>query len=152
MRTLALALTCAAVSLWASPAPAQTYPERPIRVIVSIAAGSVTDVIMRAAANELQPRLKQTLVIENQGGAAGILGGQACARAAPDGYTLCVIYHSTMSYNPLLFTKLPYNADADFVPVTRLFFLTEGLFASTALGVNSVAELKAKAQLGAALN
>jgi tripartite-type tricarboxylate transporter receptor subunit TctC len=121
-------------------------------MIVSIAAGSVTDVIMRAAANELQARLKQTLVVENLGGAAGILGGQACARATGDGYTICVIYHSTMSYNPLLFTKLPYNADSDFVPITRLFFLTEGLFVSSALGVNSVAELKAKAQSGAALN
>ena len=140
------------MSSLASAANAQTYPDKPIRMIVSIAAGSVTDVIMRAAANELQPRLKQTLVIENQGGAAGILGGQACARAAPDGYTICVIYHSTMSYNPLLFTKLPYNPDTDFVPIARLFFLTEGLFASTALGVNSVAELKAKAQSGAALN
>jgi tripartite-type tricarboxylate transporter receptor subunit TctC len=146
------ALSCAAIVAFASPAGAQSYPDRPIRMIVSIAAGSVTDVIMRAAANELQPRLKQTLVIENQGGAAGILGGQACARATPDGYTLCVIYHSTMSYNPLLFTKLPYNADTDFAPVARLFFLTEGLFASSALGVNSVAELKAKAQSGAALN
>ena len=57
-----------------------------------------------------------------------------------------------MSYNPLLFTKLPYNADTDFAPVARLFFLTEGLFASSALGVNSVADLKAKAQSGAALN
>jgi tripartite-type tricarboxylate transporter receptor subunit TctC len=106
---------------------------------------------MRAAANELQPRLKQTLVIENLGGAAGILGAQACARAKGDGYTICVIYHSTMSYNPLLFTKLPYNPD-DFVPVARLFFLIEGLFVSNALGVSSVAELKAKAQSGAALN
>lgn len=146
------ALACVAVAFGASAAKAQTYPDKPIRMIVSIAAGSVTDVIMRAAANELQPRLRQTLVIENQGGAAGILGGQSCARAAPDGYNICVIYHSTMSYNPLLFTKLPYNADTDFVPITRLFFLTEGLFASSALGVNSVAELKAKAQSGAALN
>ena len=123
-------------------AHAQAYPDRPIRLIVSIAAGSVTDVIMRAAANELSPRLGQQLVIENKGGAAGILGGQACAQAAPDGYTFCVIYHSTMSYNPLLFDKLPYDADKDFVPVTRLFMLTEGLFVSTALNVNSVAELK----------
>ncbi len=146
------ALVCVALMGAASSANAQSYPDRPIRMIVSIAAGSVTDVIMRAAANELQPRLKQTLVIENQGGAAGILGGQSCARAASDGYTICVVYHSTMSYNPLLFTKLPYNADNDFVPITRLFFLTEGLFVSTALGVNSVAELKAKAQSGAALN
>jgi tripartite-type tricarboxylate transporter receptor subunit TctC len=145
-------LFCAAFAVVASAANAQTYPDKPIKMIVSIAAGSVTDVIMRAAANELQPRLKQTLVIENIGGAAGILGGQACARAAGDGYTICVIYHSTMSYNPLLFTKLPYNPDTDFVPITRLFFLTEGLFVSTALSVNSVAELKAKAQSGAALN
>jgi tripartite-type tricarboxylate transporter receptor subunit TctC len=57
-----------------------------------------------------------------------------------------------MSYNPLLFTKLPYNPDADFTPIARLFFLTEGVFTSTALGVNSIAELKAKAQSGAALN
>jgi tripartite-type tricarboxylate transporter receptor subunit TctC len=147
-----IALICVAALLWTMPASAQTYPDKPIRMIVSIAAGSVTDVIMRAAANELQPRLKQPLVIENQGGAAGILGGQACARATGDGYTICVIYHSTMSYNPLLFTKLPYNPDTDFVPITRLFFLTEGLFVSSALGVNSVAELKAKAQSGAALN
>ena len=148
-----VALICAlAAALWVNPAFAQTYPDRPIRMIVSIAAGSVTDVIMRAAAKELQPRLKQTLVIENVGGAAGILGGQACARAAADGYTICVIYHSTMSYNPLLFTKLPYNPDTDFTPIARLFFLMEGLFASNALGVNNVAELKAKAQSGAALN
>ncbi len=146
------ALLGVAIAVCASAANAQNYPDKPIRMIVSIAAGSVTDVIMRAAANELQPRLKQTLVIENLGGAAGILGGQACARAAADGYTICVIYHSTMSYNPLLFTKLPYNPDADFVPITRLFFLTEGLFVSSPLGVNSVAELKAKAQSGAALN
>ena len=63
-------------------------------------------------------------------------------RPQPDGYTLCVIYHSTMSYNPLLFTNLPYDPDRDLVPVTRLFFLNEGLFVSSALGVNSVAELK----------
>jgi tripartite-type tricarboxylate transporter receptor subunit TctC len=127
-------------------AQAQSYPDRPIRLIVSIAAGSVTDVIMRAAAVELGPRFGQPLIIENRGGASGIIAAQACAQAAPDGYTLCVIYHSTMSYNPLLFDKLPYQPDRDMVPVTRLFFLTEGLFVSSALGVNSVAELKTLAQ------
>jgi tripartite-type tricarboxylate transporter receptor subunit TctC len=129
----------------ATPADAQTYPNKPIRMIVAIAAGSVTDVIMRAAANELAPRLGQQLVIENRGGAAGILGAQSCAQAQGDGYTLCVIYHSTTSYNPLLFDKLPYDADKDFVPVTRLFFLIEGLFASNAINVKSIAELKALA-------
>jgi tripartite-type tricarboxylate transporter receptor subunit TctC len=127
-------------------AQAQTYPDRPIKLIVSIAAGSVTDVIMRKTAAELSPRMGQQLIIENRGGASGILGAQSCAQAAPDGYTLCVIYHSTMSYNPLLFDKLPYDADRDLVPVTRLFFLTEGLFVSSEIGINSVAELKAFAQ------
>jgi tripartite-type tricarboxylate transporter receptor subunit TctC len=131
---------------WAVTAQAQTYPDHPIRVIVGIAAGSVTDVIMRGAAQELQSRLGQPLVIENRGGASGILSAQACAQAAPDGYTLCVLEHGSLSYNPFLFDKLPYDVDNDFVPVTRLFFLTEGLFVSSALGVNSVAELKAIAQ------
>jgi tripartite-type tricarboxylate transporter receptor subunit TctC len=127
-------------------AQAQTYPDRPIRLIVSIAAGSVTDVIMRKSAAELAPRLGQQLVIENKGGASGIVAAQACAQATPDGYTLCVIYHSTMSYNPLLFSKLPYDPDRDLVPVARLFFLNEGLFVSNEVGVNSVAELKKLAQ------
>jgi tripartite-type tricarboxylate transporter receptor subunit TctC len=130
----------------AASAQAQTYPDRPIKLIVSIAAGSVTDVIMRRAAAELQPQMGQPLIIENRGGASGIVAAQACAQAAPDGYTLCVIYHSTMSYNPLLFDNLPYQPDRDLVPVTRLFLLNEGLFVSKELGVNSVAELKALAQ------
>jgi tripartite-type tricarboxylate transporter receptor subunit TctC len=139
-------LRCALVSLFGLcltfSADAQDYPNRPIRVIVSIAAGSVTDVIIRRASNDISPRFGQQLVIENKGGAAGILGAQACATATPDGYTLCVIYHSTMSYNPLLFEKLPYDPDKDFVPITRLFFLTEGVFVPASLGVNSVEELK----------
>jgi tripartite-type tricarboxylate transporter receptor subunit TctC len=129
----------------ATCAQAQGYPERPIRLIVSIAAGSVTDVIMRQAANQIGPKLGQPIIIENKGGASGILGGQACTAAAPDGYNLCVIYHSTLSYNPLLFDHLPYNPD-DIVPITRLFFLTEGTFVPTALGINTVAELKMLAQ------
>src|SRR5476651_2657844 len=147
MRTLAkifIGLT-ASLTAFVATANAQTYPNKPIRMIVSIAAGSVTDVIMRAAASELQATLGQPLVIENRGGAAGILGGQSCAQAAPDGYTVCIIYHSTLSFNPLIFNKLPYDADTDLVPIARLFFLIEGVFISNALNVKSVAELKAKA-------
>jgi tripartite-type tricarboxylate transporter receptor subunit TctC len=73
-------LFCAAIAQ-----PVQAYPDKPIRLIVAIAAGSVTDVIMRAAATELQSRLGQPLVIENNGGASGIRAGNACAQAAPDG-------------------------------------------------------------------
>jgi tripartite-type tricarboxylate transporter receptor subunit TctC len=127
-------------------AEAQQYPAKPVRMIVSIAAGSVTDVIMRAAAAELQTRLGQPLVIENQGGASGIIAARACAQAAPDGYTVCIINHAQMSYNQMLFTKLPYDPDRDLVPVARLFLLIEGVFVNPGLGVNSIAELKALAK------
>jgi tripartite-type tricarboxylate transporter receptor subunit TctC len=145
MRILMRAALGLAFAGWACAAEAQTYPSKPVRMIVSIAAGSVTDVIMRAAAAELQGRLGQPVVIENNGGASGILGAKSCAQAPADGYTICIIYHSTMSFNPLLFSNLPYNPD-DLVPVARLFFLVEGLFASSAINVNTVAELKALAQ------
>ena len=138
---LSLIVVCLSVS-----AHAQDYPNRPIRLIVPIAAGSVTDVILRSASQEIAAQLGQPLVIENRGGAAGILGGQACAAAAPDGYTLCAIYHSTMSYNPVQFASLPYDPDKDIVPITRLFFVTEGIFVPASLGVNSVADLKVLAQ------
>ena len=142
-------LLAAALALGAAltgPAVAQTYPSKPIRTIVAIAAGSVTDVIMRAAANELAPRLGQTLIIENIGGASGILAAQACAGAPADGHTICTIYHSTTSFNPYMFNKLPYDAEKDFEPVTRLFFLIEGLAVSNGAGVSTVAELKAAVQ------
>jgi tripartite-type tricarboxylate transporter receptor subunit TctC len=139
-------LACCIFTALASAAPAQTYPDRPIRMIVSIAAGSVTDVIMRAAAAELGPRLGQQLVIENRGGASGIPAAQQCAQANPDGYTVCVIYHSTLAFNPLLFNKLPYDADKDFALIARLFFLIEGIAVTAGLNVNSVSELKALAQ------
>jgi tripartite-type tricarboxylate transporter receptor subunit TctC len=141
-----LLLALVATLALSSAAQAQNYPDRPIKMIVSIAAGSVTDVIMRTAAGQLQQRLGQPLVVENQGGASGIVAAQNCKNAAPDGYTICVIYHSTMSYNPLLFTNLPYDPDTDLVPVTRLFWLTEGVFVPTGLNINSIAELKALAQ------
>src|SRR4051812_1404274 len=146
MRFVARFVLGLAAACFAFTANAQNYPNKPIRVIVSIAAGSVTDVIMRAAAVEMQSRLGQPLIIENVGGAAGILGGKNCAQAAPDGYNICVIYHSTLSFNPLLFSNLPYNAETDFVPVARLFFLVEGLFASSEINVKTVAEAKALAQ------
>jgi tripartite-type tricarboxylate transporter receptor subunit TctC len=125
---------------------AQTYPHKPIRMIVSIAAGSLTDVIMRAAANELSPRLGQPIVIDNRGGAAGIPGAQACAQAEGDGHTLCVVFHNQLSFNPVMFNNLPYDADKDFTLITRLFFLIEALAVNPSLGVGTAAELKALAQ------
>jgi len=146
VRAIAVGAIAALSAVWAFAVNAQTYPERPIRVIVPIAAGSVTDVIMRATASELAPRLGQPFVIENRGGASGIPGAQACAQAAPDGYTLCLVYHNTLSINPLLFNQLPYDAERDFTLITNLYLLIEALFVNSSLNVNTAAELKAYAQ------
>lgn len=131
-------LFLAAPSLSAEPA----YPVKPIRVIVPIAAGSVTDVIMRAAGQELTARLKQPLVIDNRTGASGIIGAEACAKAPPDGYTICAIYTATTSINPQVFDKLPYDPARDFAPITNLYYVTGVLVVPASLPVNSVDELK----------
>ena len=146
MRAIARLTLALAASAFAFTAQAQTYPAKPIRMIVSIAAGSVTDVIMRAAANELHQRLGQPLIIENLGGASGIIAAKACAQAAGDGYTVCIINHAQINYNAFMFNHLPYNPDTDLVPVARLFLLNEGLFVNPSLNVKSIAELKALAQ------
>ena len=111
-----------------------------------IAPGSVTDIIMRATAAELAPRIGQTFVIENKGGASGIPAAQSCAQAAPDGYTLCLVYHNTISINPLMFNKLPYDAEKDFTLITNLYLLVEALFVSSSLNVKTANELKAYVQ------
>jgi tripartite-type tricarboxylate transporter receptor subunit TctC len=122
------------------------YPNKPIRLLLPIAAGSVTDVVLRAAAQPLSQRLGQSVLVDNRPGASGVIGAEACARAAPDGYTICAVYHSIMSINPFTFDKLPYSPENDFAPVTNLFFVTEGLVVPASLPVNSVAELRAYAQ------
>ena len=143
---LACAFVSLGIGLATGHANAQSdYPNKPIRVLLPIAAGSVTDVVLRAASQPLSQRLGQQVVIDNRTGASGIVGAEACAKAVPDGYTVCAVYHSIMSYNPYTFDKLPYDAERDFTPVTNLFFVTEGLVVPSALPVQSVAELRAHA-------
>jgi len=138
-----LAGALAAFGLAAGSASAQSdFPNKPIRLLLPIAAGSVTDVVLRAAAQPLSQRLGQQVVVDNRTGASGIVGAEACARATPDGYTVCAVYHSIMSYNPYTFDKLPYDPERDYAPVTNLFFVTEGLVVPASLPVQSVAELR----------
>ncbi len=129
-----------------APAYASDYPDRPIRIILPLAAGSVTDVVLRAASPALSEALGQTVVIDNRPGASGIVGAEACAKAQPDGYTLCAVYHAIMSFNPYMFDKLPYDPDKSFTPVNRLFYVIEGLVVPASLPVKSVADLRDYAQ------
>ncbi len=130
-----------AFGLMASVAFAQDYPSRPLRLIVPLPAGSTTDIVMRATAQELSSRLKQPVVVENRPGGNWVIGAEACRSAAPDGYTLCVVNSDAMAFNPYLLSQLPYDPEKDFVPVTNLFFLFEGILAKAALPVASIAEL-----------
>ena len=139
----ALALLAGLVPLWAHAQ--QDWPSRPVRIIVPLAAGSVTDVVLRAAAQEIQSRLGQPILIDNKPGASAIVGTDACAKAAPDGYTLCAVYFGSMSLNPHTTPRLSYDPERDFAPIAKLFQVTEGLFVPATLPVSNVAELRAYA-------
>ena len=99
---------------------ADAYPERPIRWIVAYPPGGTTDIIARMVAPELSKRLGQYVVIENRGGAAGIIGTNAAAKAAPDGYTLSVGYITTQAVQPSLMKSLPYDPIKDFTPISLM--------------------------------
>jgi tripartite-type tricarboxylate transporter receptor subunit TctC len=142
MRTLA-ALACA---LLAGGALAQDYPARPLRMIVPLPPGATTDIVMRASVQELSHRLGQPIVVENRPGGNWVIGAEACRAAPADGYTLCVVNSDAMVFNPLLLSNLPYDPAKDFVPVTNLFFLFEGILAKAALPVAVIAELQAYAR------
>ena len=123
-------------------AMAQDYPSRPVRIIVPLPAGSTTDVVMRATAQELAPRLKQPVIVENKPGGNWVIGAEACRAAAPDGYTLCVMNSDAIAFNPHILSTLPYDPAKDFAPVTNLFFLFEGILGKSTLPASSIAELR----------
>ena len=124
---------------WALPIAAETYPNRPIRVIVPLTAGSLTDVVMRVMGTELSVRMGKPWVIEDRPGGNMVIGHEACARAALDGYTLCAISSAGMSFNPFLLSNIPYDPARDFAPIVNMFTVIEGVIATGALPVSSIA-------------
>jgi tripartite-type tricarboxylate transporter receptor subunit TctC len=133
----------------AGPACAQIdYPNRPITLIVTSVPGGVTDVTARALAQELTKAWAQPVIVENKGGAAHIIGAQAVANSAPDGYTLLVGESGTFAVNPTLIPrdKVTYDTEKDFVPITGLVRIYQSLLAAKSLPVNNAAELIALAK------
>ncbi len=122
MRLLSTAriLAAAAALAFAGAAAAQPFPSKPVRIVVPFAAGSATDTMARAYANEMQKLLGQPVVVDNKPGANGMIGAEAVARAAPDGYTLLWGTNSTNAANVSLFKKVPYDQEKDFAPVAFL--------------------------------
>ncbi|KQP12221.1 tripartite tricarboxylate transporter substrate binding protein [Pseudorhodoferax sp. Leaf267] len=112
------ALAVLALATGTAPAQAQTdYPNKPIRLVIPFPAGGSSDGIGRQIADKLGPLLRQSVVVENKGGAGGVIGADAVAKAAPDGYTLVLVdvFHTSI---PIYTKKMPYDAVKDFTPVS----------------------------------
>ena len=114
MKTLAaLSLVCTLLA----PAKAQTWPDKPVRVVVPAPAGSSLDIIVRTLGDKLKDRWRQPLVVDNKPGAGGMLGMDAVAKAPPDGYTLGIGFNGPIAFGPFMYKKMPYAPGKDLLPV-----------------------------------
>src|SRR5678809_888154 len=144
MPVKAIAATFAILLMLVGEAAAQ-YPNRPIRLIVPAAPGGGTDITTRGFAPAFQDALGQTVVIENRGGAGGVVGSAEVAKAAPDGYTLLMVYISHAT-NPTLVEKLPYDTIRDFTPITLVSHEPTVLVTNPSVPANSLREFTAWAK------
>jgi tripartite-type tricarboxylate transporter receptor subunit TctC len=130
----------------AAPLVAQEWPARPVRIIIPLGPGGGGDVFTRAVAEELQKSLGQPFLVENRPGGGLNIGSRACAEAAADGYTLCVLSGEPVVYNQFTFKSLPFNPEKDFEPVANMFINANALAANASLGVKTVPALVALAK------
>ena len=144
-RLLARLVLCLPLAAVLAPAAAQTWPDKPIRVILPFPPGGPSDIVMRLAAEKMQLALKQPIVIENKPGAGGNLGTAEVARAAPDGHTWLWITDTVMTVNPHVYKNLGFKPEA-LMPVTVGTSFNQTLVCNPAVGVKTLAELVAKAK------
>jgi tripartite-type tricarboxylate transporter receptor subunit TctC len=136
----ALLLACSSAAL------AQSWPAKPVRIVVAYPPGGGIDVMARQIAEKLGAQWKQPVVVENRPGANTIVATEAVAKSAPDGYTVLMTTDATFSINPHLYARLPFDTQRDFIPVTMLVLLQQLLVAHPSLPVNNLAELIALAK------
>lgn len=140
-----LLLSCALAGAFAPALQAQTWPSRPIRIVVAYPAGGVSDNVARALADKLSAQLKTPVVVENRGGAAGNIGMDAVAKAAPDGYTLGFSSVSPLALNPHL-SKAPFDPVKDIVPVVSVMYSPILVLATSASDSKDLKDLVATAR------
>src|SRR5262245_17238552 len=144
---LVLSMLCGMLFLCAGPAGGQeVYPSKPIRLVVTTAAGGAGDLVARAVADRLSESMRQPIVIENQPVGNGVLAGSQVARAAPDGYTLMIAVDSMLVVNPHLHANLPYDPFRDFAPISAVTRNSLVLVTNTSVKANNVRELIALAK------
>ena len=134
-------LVMLAACLQSAPAVAQTYPSKPVRLIVPAPPGAAADIRARWIAEKLSPMLGQPIIVDNRAGAGGAIGTEAAAKSAADGYTILLVHQGTMAVNPHVYAKLGYDPLIDFAPITRLSLGPLLLAVNASLPVQSVADL-----------
>lgn len=139
-------LALAAAACLAGPAAAQTFPSKPITLVVPFAAGSATDQLARALAQSVGEQTKTTVIVDNKAGASGMMAAQFVARAPADGHTLIISTNTTHAANEHLYKKMPYDPVKDFAPLTGLGRGGQVLVVNPASPWKSVAELVADAR------
>jgi tripartite-type tricarboxylate transporter receptor subunit TctC len=139
-------LAAALIALVSGAATAQSWPSKPVKLVVPFAAGSATDSAARVVGQALGDRLKQPVLVESKPGASGIIAAELVAKSAPDGYTLFMTTNTSHSANPSMFKKLPYDPIRDFAPIILLGELPFVLVVNNDLPVKTVNELVAYAK------
>ena len=138
-------VAAAALALAPRFALADSFPAKPVRLIVPYPPGGGTDIVARLVAPRLNERWKQTVIVENKAGASGIVGSEVVAHAAPDGYTL-MIMTGAHTVNPVTLKKLPYDTERDFTPITTVAASPLALIGSVKAGMDSMAKFMAAAR------
>jgi tripartite-type tricarboxylate transporter receptor subunit TctC len=141
-----LLLSSLVLAVAASAAAAQSYPSKPVRIIVPFTAGGLTDVFTRGLAQELTKLWGQQVIVENRPGANTIIAAEATVKSAPDGYTMLMANDPTLSSNQYLYTKLPYDPVRDLAPVVNLIAVPSVLVANPSLPASTLQELIALAK------
>lgn len=146
MQWIVRGIVMAAAALVSLAAAAQGFPARPVRFIVPAAPGGGMDSTARVVTARLSEIWGQSAVVENRAGGSMIIGAEAAAKSPPDGYTLFIAHDGTMSMNPVVFPRLPYDPQRDFAPLSLMTAAPLMLAVHPSLGVNSVQELIANAR------
>jgi tripartite-type tricarboxylate transporter receptor subunit TctC len=146
MLRLVLIAFITAFAALAAPACGQDWPARTVRIIIPLGPGGGGDVFARLLAEEFQKRFGQPFVVENRPGGGLNIGTRACAEAAPDGYTICVLSGEPVVYNQFSFKNLPFNPEKDFDPIVSLFINANALAINASLNVKTVPEMIALAK------
>jgi tripartite-type tricarboxylate transporter receptor subunit TctC len=146
LASLFLGLASLGIFQTAAMAQADAYPNRPIKLIITWPVGGFADTLGRTVANQLGPILGQQIVVENRGGANGMIGADAVAKAAPDGYTLMFQSVTSHAINPTMYSKTPYSTEKDIVPLAVIAQVPMLLVANPNLAAKNIAELIALAK------